>query len=124
MASADIGVDVVVDRGPGQVDCHRLRLPLGATAADALRACGLTLAVDARVVTAGAAPADGGWRLACWGRLCSAELVLRDNDRVECLRPLQVDAMEARRRRYQRDGLKKPVKPAKPKSTRPSGNPS
>lgn len=34
-----------------------------------------------------------------WGRACSLDTAVRDGDRVEIYRPLQVDAMEARRRR-------------------------
>ena len=41
------------------------------------------------------------------GRPCSAATQLRDQDRLELLRPLQVDPKEARRLRYRRDGLKK-----------------
>lgn len=37
--------------------------------------------------------------LAIFGRACERETVLRPGDRVEILRPLQVDPREARRRR-------------------------
>jgi len=44
------------------------------------------------------------------GRACDPDTVLGDDDRLELLRPLQVDPKEARRLRYRRDGLKRPKK--------------
>ena len=40
-----------------------------------------------------------------WGRVCALDTVLKEGDRVEIYRPLQVDPKEARRRRQrlQRD---------------------
>jgi putative ubiquitin-RnfH superfamily antitoxin RatB of RatAB toxin-antitoxin module len=67
-----------------------LTLPAGSTVADALQASGLG---------AGAA-AVGDLALAVWGRVVPGSTPLRDHDRVELLRPLQVDPKEARRLRY------------------------
>lgn len=94
-----IAVEVVYAAAPHQIDRVALNLPAGATACDALRASGLvdrlgTVVFDSLVV--GLA-----------GRVCSLATVLRDQDRLELLRPLQVDPKEARRQRYRRDGLKK-----------------
>jgi uncharacterized protein len=68
-----------------------LQLAAGTTVADALRSSGLAerhphVALDA---------------LPCgvWGVLCSRDAVLRDHDRIELYRPLQVDPMQARRKR-------------------------
>ncbi len=41
-----------------------------------------------------------GLALAVWGRAVNAGSALRDRDRVELLRPLQVDPKESRRLRY------------------------
>ncbi len=61
-----------------------LELPEGATVADALRTCGWA-----------------GEECACavFGVVVAAQARLADGDRLELLRPLQVDPKEARRRR-------------------------
>ena len=96
MAPADAGmlrVEVVYCAAPGQADVVPLQLPAGATVADALRASGLpqrhALVLD-------------GLNVGIWGRAVQApDALLRDRDRVEIYRPLQVDPKEARRQRYQ-----------------------
>lgn len=103
MGPAEIRVEVVFAAGPHQVDLRQLSLPQGATAADALRASGLAAGWPAEQLDA--------LRLGCWGRVCDPGLVLRDRDRIELYRPLQVDPKEARRLRYRRDGIRKKVKP-------------
>ena len=40
-----------------------------------------------------------------WGRQARQEQVLRDGDRVEVLRPLQVDPKVARRERFRKQGI-------------------
>ena len=99
MAPDEIDVEVVHARGPHDVLRRNLRLPAGATAADALRGGGL--------FDVWAAEAPRGLQLGCWGKPCTPETVLRDLDRVELYRPLQVDPMQARRLREQRDGRPK-----------------
>lgn len=98
MASAEaesrIAVEVHHSPAPRRVDVVRLCLPPGATVADALRASGLVLAE--------------GLSVAVWGRLALPQQVLREADRVELCRGLQVDPKEARRLRYRKQPLKKP----------------
>jgi putative ubiquitin-RnfH superfamily antitoxin RatB of RatAB toxin-antitoxin module len=69
----------------------RLDLPAGSCASDALHA-------------AGYAELPPGWAIALWGRRIAPEQALRSGDRVELLRPLSADPMEARRRRQQLQG--------------------
>lgn len=71
---------------PAHASTVTLELPDGATAGDALRACGLTDGY----------PLAG---LAVFGRRVGEEAVLRDGDRLELLRALAIDPKEARRRR-------------------------
>lgn len=95
-----LAVQVVYSPTSEQVDLRLLRLPMGATVADALRASGLleqhglTLTED----------------LVCgvWAKIRPLVHPLRDGDRVEVYRPLRVDPKEARRQRYRKGG-----KPAK-----------
>ena len=75
----------VVAAWPHEADLHTVLLPPGATVADALAASGM-------------GPAPGGG-VAVFGVKCAATQVLRDGDRIEVLRPLQVDPKEARRKR-------------------------
>lgn len=99
VAGATILVEVVYAAAPHQIDHVPLCLPAGATARDALRASGLLDRLGATVLD--------GLVLGLAGRPCSPATVLRAHDRLELLRPLQVDPKEARRQRYRRDGLKK-----------------
>ena len=92
MAPADMQVEVVYCPKPGVIDRVILRLPVGATVADALAASGLLQRHQL--------PAEG-LRLGVWSKLREAASVLRDKDRVEVYRPLTVDPKEARRQRYQ-----------------------
>lgn len=95
-----IDVEVVHASAPHRVQRVPLQLPAGSTALDALRASGLTVALGAAVLDT--------LSLGLGGRRCEPTAVLRSGDRLELLRPLQVDPKEARRLRYRRDGLKKP----------------
>ena len=102
MASAELLVEVVSDLDPAGVRQRWLRLPAGATVADALRA--------SEFVEWQATEGDHHSTpllVGCWGRRCELTSALRDRDRVELYRPLAVQPMEARRQRLQRDGLKK-----------------
>ncbi len=88
---ASLTVMVVFSPAANRVDDVVLHLAAGATVADALRISGLAerhphVALDAMPC-------------AVWGVLCTREAVLRHNDRVELYRPLQVDPMQARRKR-------------------------
>ena len=94
MAPAEVlHIEVIYCPGPGRVDLRRLELQPGAVVADALRASGM--------LEAHAEPA-GGWRTGIWGRVQDLQVRLRDRDRVELYRGLQVDPKEARRQRYKR----------------------
>jgi putative ubiquitin-RnfH superfamily antitoxin RatB of RatAB toxin-antitoxin module len=85
-------VEVALAAEPRRVDCVALQLPLGSTVADAVQASGL-------LPRHGLVGLDG-LALAVWGRAVNAGSALRDRDRVELLRPLQVDPKESRRLRY------------------------
>ena len=98
-AAAMIAVEVVYAAAPHQIERVALRLPAGATAREALCASGLAERLDAALL--------GSLVLGLAGRPCGPATVLREQDRLELLRPLQVDPKEARRLRYRRDGLKK-----------------
>jgi len=68
-----------------------LRLPAGATVADALAAADLPSRVPGIEVDP-----EG---LAVFGQAATLATTLHDGDRVEVLRPLKVDPKQARRRR-------------------------
>ncbi|HEY9540781.1 MAG TPA: RnfH family protein [Luteimonas sp.] len=77
---------VQVIRGwPRRFEVVDLVLPAGATVADAVAASGFG--------------AEGISGFAIHGERAVASTLLRDGDRVELLRPLEVDPKEARRRR-------------------------
>lgn len=92
-----VNVGVLYSPHAGAVDEVALRLAAGATVADALHESGL----QARHPSLDLAAAPVG----IWGALCKRDDVLRDRDRVEVYRPLQVDPKEARRQR-QRSQIK------------------
>jgi uncharacterized protein len=71
-----------------------VRLPFGATAAEALRASGL-LEKHGGIADA---------KIGIYGKVVAADTPLADGDRVEIYRPLTLDPKEARRRR----AVKKP----------------
>lgn len=76
---------------PEQQPLLELDVAPGTTAAEAVAASGLPERFDE--IDAQASP------LAIFGRACEPDTVLRAGDRVEILRPLQVDPREARRQR-------------------------
>jgi len=79
-----------------------LRLPHGATVADAIAAAGWpALASAAR---GDAAFAAAGLSAAVWSKGRALDHALRDGDRVEVLRDLQIDPMTARRVRFEAAG--------------------
>ena len=77
-----------------QVLRRRLTLPSGSTALQAVQASGLLA-----LLPAGAFDPQ---RLGIFAQRVSAQQVLREGDRVEIYRPLQLDPMDARRRRARR----------------------
>ena len=92
MDRADIMVSVAYSPLAGQLDVLELRLPAGATVAMALHRSGLLDRYPGIDLTQHA--------MGVWGKLRSLDDTLRDADRVELYRPLQVDPKEARRLRY------------------------
>jgi putative ubiquitin-RnfH superfamily antitoxin RatB of RatAB toxin-antitoxin module len=93
MARADellLNVEVVYSPRAGVVDCVALQLPAGSTLEQAIERSGL----------AERHPEIARWPAGIWGRVQPGETPLRERDRVELYRPLQVDPKEARRQRY------------------------
>ena len=131
MASADpqaaalpalMSVELVYAAAPHVLETVTLRLPVGASAGDALRASGFAdrfgdLLGDLLGDRSGDRSGElrDGLRLGLWGRLCAPAETLCDGDRLELLRPLLIDPMEARRQRLRRDGLRKTARRASPR---------
>jgi putative ubiquitin-RnfH superfamily antitoxin RatB of RatAB toxin-antitoxin module len=91
-------VIVCYSPAPRQVLEWPVQLPEGATVAQALQASGWPEACP----DGDAAQADVG----VWRRRCSPGQVLREGDRVEVYRPLQVDPKVARRERFRKQGAR------------------
>lgn len=91
-ARAGIRIQVELAWSPraGEVQLLTLTLPQGATIADAI----------AKAVARGVWDSPPELAPAVWGRARDASHPLRDGDRLEMLRPLAADPMEARRRRH------------------------
>lgn len=92
------GIRVTVMYSPQSRTVHEwaVMLPAGASVMQALEASGLSAAfpdVDLRTAAVGV-----------WGRKARLEQAVRDNDRVEVLRPLKVDPKIARRERFRKQG--------------------
>jgi hypothetical protein len=92
-----LGVDVVFCPRPGVTEQVPLSLPAGATLSDALQASGL-LERHGLVMT--------GVRAGIWCKVQEPDTLLREGDRVEIYRALQVDPKEARRQRYEQHKLR------------------
>jgi putative ubiquitin-RnfH superfamily antitoxin RatB of RatAB toxin-antitoxin module len=86
-------VEVVYCPRPGCTDRVSLLLSEGASVQDAVAASGLCQRH---------ALAEGSFEVGVWGHKQPPQARLRDRDRVELYRPLQVDPKEARRLRYKR----------------------
>jgi putative ubiquitin-RnfH superfamily antitoxin RatB of RatAB toxin-antitoxin module len=89
-----LAVCVAYSPRAGEVDEVNIVLPAGATLRDALNHSGMLKRYTEIDL---AAP-----RIGIWGKLHALDDVLRDRDRVEIYRPLQVDPKEARRLRYRK----------------------
>lgn len=85
-------VTVTVSPAAGDTQEWALSLLPGACIADALAACGVTLAVDAVC--------------GVWGRVRDPTHPLQAGDRVEVYRPLLVDPKVARRERFAKQGAR------------------
>ncbi len=90
-ADAVLSVTVAYSSRAGEVDEVVLSLQDGATVADALRESGVSERHDTRQLAVGV-----------WGAVVALSDRLRDRDRIELYRPLQVDPKEARRLRQQK----------------------
>ncbi len=86
-------IEVVYCPQPGHTDRVSLELPEGSTLRDALSASGLCQRHALQ---------EGTLLFGVWGRVQPPDRTLRERDRVELYRPLQVDPKEARRLRYKR----------------------
>jgi putative ubiquitin-RnfH superfamily antitoxin RatB of RatAB toxin-antitoxin module len=95
-------VSVAYSPAAGQVEDTELSLPASATVRDAILASGVLQRYPALAADA--------LKVGVWGQLRVMDDALRDRDRVEIYRPLQVDPKEARRQRYRKhkDGAKRP----------------
>ena len=101
----EIHVEVVLGVAPREVRIVRLSLPAGSTVRDALRLSGLFGQVAGFTEDSLAA---GQWSVGVWGRKERPGHVLRERDRIEVVRGLNVDPKEARRVRYRAQGEKLP----------------
>jgi putative ubiquitin-RnfH superfamily antitoxin RatB of RatAB toxin-antitoxin module len=90
-AAGTLTVAVACSPADGTAEECRVIVPAGATLIDALRASGV---LERHPQIDLACQAVG-----IWGRIRALDARLKDGDRVELYRPLQVDPKEARRRR-------------------------
>jgi putative ubiquitin-RnfH superfamily antitoxin RatB of RatAB toxin-antitoxin module len=95
---APLRVTVIYSPAPREVLEWPVELPAGATVLEALQGSGLALVL--------AVDQWSGASLGVWGRKCRPDRKLRDGDRVEVYRPLQVDPKVARRERFRRQGAR------------------
>ena len=102
MASAEIAVQVVWSPSARETLSVALRLPAKATLADALAAADWPALASA--AQGEAAFAAAGLSAAVWSKARPLAHELRDGDRVEVLRDLQIDPMTARRVRFEAAG--------------------
>lgn len=81
----------VCHAGPASVWQRALALPAGSTVGDAVAACGF----------AAAFPGQDAWAMGVgvFGKLCQADTLLANGDRIEIYRPLAFDPKVSRRRR-------------------------
>ena len=91
VGSSRIRLTVAWSPSAGRALEVEVEVAAGASVLDAVRAAGIDIGID---IDMGDTRSVG-----IWGRACSLDTAVRDGDRVEIYRPLQVDAMEARRRR-------------------------
>jgi putative ubiquitin-RnfH superfamily antitoxin RatB of RatAB toxin-antitoxin module len=102
MESVEIAVQVVWSPSGRETLSVELALPAGSTMATALLAANWPALESAS--RGDAAFAAAGLSAAVWSRARPLGHVLRDGDRVEVLRDLQIDPMTARRVRFEAAG--------------------
>ncbi len=100
--SAEIAVQVVWSPSAREALVADLVLPAPACVGDALAAAGWPALASA--AQGDAAFAAAGLSAAVWSRSRPLSHALRDGDRVEVLRDLQIDPMNARRVRFEAAG--------------------
>ncbi len=100
--SAEIAVEVVWSPTARDVQRVSLRLPAGSSVVEALAATGWPALASAQ--QGDDAFAATGLSAAVWSKARPLAQALRDGDRVEILRDLQIDPMAARRVRYEAAG--------------------
>ena len=100
--SAEISVQVVWSPSARETLVADLRLAATATVADALAAAGWPALASA--AQGDAAFAAAGLSAAVWSKARRLAQGLREGDRVEVLRDLQIDPMTARRVRFEAAG--------------------
>ena len=90
MAPADgLRIELVWSPAAGDVRQAELTVAMGTTLGQVLAAQQIEV---------------GSLKIGIWGRLRAPDTVLNDRDRIEVYRPLTIDPMAARRRRYQARG--------------------
>ena len=100
--SAEIEVIVAWSPSQRETDVVTLRLPADSTIAAALAATGWPALASAE--QGDEAFASAGLSAAVWSKSRPLAHALRDGDRVEILRDLQIDPMAARRVRFEAAG--------------------
>ena len=100
--SAEIAVQVVWSPSQRETDVVTLRLPAGSTLATALAATAWPALASAE--QGDDAFAAAGLSAAVWSKARPLAHALRDGDRIEILRDLQIDPMAARRVRFEAAG--------------------
>ena len=98
MAEALVRVCVAFSPAPRDVREWHVHVAAGSTVSDAIAASPLRTEFPAMEQSA--------MTLGVWGRKAAPGQVLRDGDRVEIYRPLQVDPKVARRERFRRQGAR------------------
>ena len=96
MPDAPVRVTVTFSPAPRDVREWSLDLAAGSTVADAVAASGLREEFPQLDLAA--------LGVGVWGRKAGPRQPLRDRDRVEVYRPLQVDPKVARRERFRKQG--------------------
>jgi putative ubiquitin-RnfH superfamily antitoxin RatB of RatAB toxin-antitoxin module len=97
-----MNIVVVYSSGPRLSREWTLELPEGSLVQRALDACGAMQEFPELPELL----ATGGVSIGVWGRACSADRALADQDRVEIYRPLRVDPKVARRERFKDQGAR------------------
>ena len=99
-----LAIEVAYAPQPRTVLHTRLRLPAGSTVAQAIAAAQWHTHPEVQALLVG--QPDAVLTCGIWGKKTTLDHVLRDHDRVELYRPLQVDPKVARRERFAKQGVK------------------